>query len=200
MTIAPQAPRLSFTSVDDAISAMRARGLRLSTPRRLVLQALFAAEGPVSAVYLADALTVDVASVYRNLEILERHGLVRHVHLGHGAGLYALAGQGEMEYLYCDSCARVTQLTPEQLDPLRQHLREAFGHEARFTHFAIVGLCAQCAAQPDAPARSAPDGAGDTIVQEDRHSHGDHIHSHPHADRHEHEHEHSPLRNDAPRS
>lgn len=186
MTIAPQAPRLSFTSLDDAISTMRARGLRLSTPRRLVLQALFAADGPVSAVYLADALTVDVASVYRNLEILERHGLVRHVHLGHGAGLYALAGQGEMEYLYCDRCARVTQLTPEQLDPLRQHLKDAFGYEARFTHFAIVGLCPQCAAQPDAtpgPAR----GPSDEMGHDQRHSHGDHIHSHPHADRHHHE-------------
>jgi len=186
LTIAPQAPRLSFTSLDDAISTMRARGLRLSTPRRLVLQALFAADGPVSAVYLADALTVDVASVYRNLEILERHGLVRHVHLGHGAGLYALAGQGEMEYLYCDRCARVTQLTPEQLDPLRQHLKDAFGYEARFTHFAIVGLCPQCAAQPDAtpgPAR----GPSDEMGHDQRHSHGDHIHSHPHADRHHHE-------------
>ncbi len=187
MTIAPQAPRLSFTSLDDAISTMRARGLRLSTPRRLVLQALFAADGPVSAVYLADALTVDVASVYRNLEILERHGLVRHVHLGHGAGLYALAGQGEMEYLYCDRCARVTQLTPEQLDPLRQHLKDAFGYEARFTHFAIVGLCPQCAAQPDATPGPARGPSDDPMGHDQRHSHGDHIHSHPHADRHHHE-------------
>ena len=29
----------------------------------------------------------DLASVYRNLETLERHGVVRHVHLGHGPGL-----------------------------------------------------------------------------------------------------------------
>ena len=36
----------------------------------------------------------DLASVYRNLETLENHGLVRHLHLGHGPGLYALAGEG----------------------------------------------------------------------------------------------------------
>ena len=35
----------------------------------------------------------DLGSVYRNLEALERAGLVRHVHAGHGAGRYALATQ-----------------------------------------------------------------------------------------------------------
>ena len=35
---------------------------------------------------------VDLASVYRNLEQLEELGVVRHVHLGHGPGLYALVG------------------------------------------------------------------------------------------------------------
>ena len=33
----------------------------------------------------------DLASVYRNLDTLEEIGLVRHFHVGHGPGLYALA-------------------------------------------------------------------------------------------------------------
>ena len=85
---------------------MRARGMRLSTPRRLVLEALFAAEGPVSAEQLARALGLDVTSVYRNLEVLERHGLIRHVHLGHGPGCMSLFGRDEVEYLYCDALRR----------------------------------------------------------------------------------------------
>jgi len=43
---------------------------------------------------------------YRNLETLEEVGLVRHVHLGHGPGLYALAAP-EHEYLVCESCHAV---------------------------------------------------------------------------------------------
>ena len=42
--------------------------------------------------------------MYRNLEALERLGLIRHVHLGHGPGLYARIGLGPLEYLLCDSC------------------------------------------------------------------------------------------------
>lgn len=145
MTEAPDTPRLVFTGPAQAIAAMRARGLRLTTPRRLVLEALFSADAPVSAEQIATALKLDVTSVYRNLEALERHGLARHVHLGHGPGLYALIGRGEREYLSCEHCGAVRALTPEQLDPVREQIKQLFGYEAKFTHFAIVGLCPACA-------------------------------------------------------
>jgi Fur family transcriptional regulator, ferric uptake regulator len=146
MTVAPDVPRLVVSTPGEAIQALRESGLRLSTARRLVIEALFAADGPVSAAALAHELVLEESSVYRNLEVLERHGLTRHVHLGHGPGLYALVGRDEGEYLYCQRCDKVTLLGPEELDPVREHLREHFGHTARFTHFAIVGLCEPCAA------------------------------------------------------
>jgi Fur family ferric uptake transcriptional regulator len=146
MTEAPRVPTLAFTGLDEALAALRERGLRISTPRRLVLEALFAAEGPVSAEQLATGLGLDLASVYRNLETLEAHGVVRHVHLGHGPGLHALVAPGEREYLYCEGCGAVRAVAPEELDPARELIHDQFGLEARFTHFPIVGLCAACAA------------------------------------------------------
>lgn len=145
MTIAPDAPRLEFDDLQDAVQALRERGLRLSTARRLVLEALFAADGPVSAAHLARSLRVEESSVYRNLEVLERYGLIRHVHLGHGPGLYLLVGREEAECLYCERCHKVTLVAPQRLDPIRDQLRREFGYAARFTHFPIVGLCERCA-------------------------------------------------------
>jgi Fur family ferric uptake transcriptional regulator len=179
MTVAAQTPPLALDSIEEAIAAVRQGGMRLSTPRRLVLEALFAADGPVSAVHLAHALSIDESSVYRNLEVLERHGLIRHVHLGHGPGLYALVGHHEVEYLYCERCAKVTAVTPDQLDPVRTSIRERFGFETRFTHFAIVGLCERCAANP----RHAADPGGHRSSpgpshRGDRHVHGNQVHSH----------------------
>ena len=110
MTEAPRVRPLPFTDLDEAITALRQRGLRLSTPRRLVLEALFEAEGPVSAEHLSTRLGLDAGSVYRNLETLEAHGVVKHVHLGHGPGLHALVGPGEREYLYCDRCCAARSL------------------------------------------------------------------------------------------
>jgi Fur family ferric uptake transcriptional regulator len=70
---------------------------------------------------------------------------VRHVHLGHGPGLYALLGRGEHEYLFCERCGAVEALATKELDPIREQLKDRFGYQARFTHFAIVGTCPTCA-------------------------------------------------------
>jgi Fur family ferric uptake transcriptional regulator len=179
VTVAAQTPPLAFDTIEEAIRAVRRGGMRLSTARRLVLEAFFAAEGPVSAVHLAHTLSIDESSVYRNLEVLERNGLIRHVHLGHGPGLYALVGRHEVEYLYCERCAKVTAVTPDRLDAVRKSIKKRFGYEARFTHFAIVGLCKRCAASPPPAAdpdreqtlRDGPHGG-------DLHTHGNYVHSH----------------------
>ena len=82
--------------------------------------------------------------MYRNLETLEQVGLVRHSHLGHGPGLYMPTGAREREYLVCDSCSAVKAVEPSEMDAVRTLIHERFGYEARFSHFPILGLCADC--------------------------------------------------------
>jgi Fur family transcriptional regulator, ferric uptake regulator len=175
MTAPPDTPPQVFADLEDAIRALRDSGLRLSTPRRLVLEALYAADGPVSAAHLGRTLSLEESSVYRNLELLEQRGLIRHLHLGHSPGLYFLARERQVEYLYCERCAKVTAVSPERLDPIRDRIARDFGYTPRFTHFAIVVICAACgstAAQPDDRA--------------DLHSHGGYVHAHPGHGRHSH--------------
>lgn len=146
MTIAPDAERLPVADLGQAMRVLRERGMRISTSRRMILEALFASDRPQPAERIARGLDLELTSVYRNLEILERLGLVRHVHLGHSAGLYALVGRDEHEYLYCEHCGSVRVLAPEELDPVRDRIRELLAHDVRFTHFALAGTCADCAA------------------------------------------------------
>jgi Fur family ferric uptake transcriptional regulator len=161
MTVAPDAPPLACGNLDEAVAVLRERGFRITASRRLVLEALFAADGPVSAEQITLGCRLDMTSVYRNLETLERQGLVRHFHLGHGPGLYALVGVGEREYLFCERCGAVKALSPRELDPIREQVRDRFGYAARFTHFPIVGACPACAqghsgkAVPDPSRRDA---------------------------------------------
>lgn len=148
MTIPHVGPAVEAHDVGEAEELMRSRGMRISTARRAVLEALFDSEEPLSAeqieASLADeAAAADLTSVYRNLEALESVGLVRHFHLGHGPGLYALATRNR-EYLLCESCGAVEAVDPERLDPIRDEIRKRFGFEARFMHFPIVGACPQC--------------------------------------------------------
>ena len=176
MTESPHAPPASFDGVDGAIAMLRERGLRISSPRRQLLEALFDAPGPVSAERLANSMAgspdwADVASVYRNLEVLEQLGIVRHVHLGHGPGLYALAGEGEREYLVCDRCGDARTVEPAELDPVRDRIRGAFDFEVRFSHFALTGLCARCAraVASGEPLHSGPGHRGGAMSEEQEH-------------------------------
>jgi Fur family transcriptional regulator, ferric uptake regulator len=133
-----------------AITALRAQGLRASGARRLVLRALYEAEAPVTAEQVAGGLegrlpASDLASVYRNLGVLEQVGLVRHVRLARGPGRYVPADGGPREYAACERCGEMAEVDPAALDGVRAAVRAALGYEARFGHFPLVGLCPDCA-------------------------------------------------------
>ena len=161
MTRASTALPLQFATLDDVVDALRDSGRRLTVPCRMILEELFAASAPPSAEQLAETLDLQMTSVYRNLERLEDLGAVSHVHLGHGPGRYALVGRGVREYLVCQRCDAVTEVEPEAVDPVREVIRATFGFEAQFTHFPILGLCAECSAQSDATPNVAPRGRRD---------------------------------------
>ncbi|MFL5888859.1 MAG: Fur family transcriptional regulator [Solirubrobacteraceae bacterium] len=144
--LTPAPPAVTPTG---AVEALRASGRRVSAARRLVLEALFCADGPMSADQIADGIggrvpRSDHNSVYRNLETLEEVGLVSHVHLGHGPGLYALNLDGEREWLTCERCGDFRAVDPARLDGVRAAIEAAFGYRASFAHFPVVGLCESC--------------------------------------------------------
>lgn len=115
-----------------------------------MLDALFAAGGPVTAECIADGLggrleRSEISSVYRNLERLEELGFVRHLHAAHGPGLYVLEDGCERAYLACERCDRVVAVDAARLAPVRAFVRGRFGFDARFGHFPLIGLCERCA-------------------------------------------------------
>jgi Fur family ferric uptake transcriptional regulator len=150
---APHSPPLAFADIDEIAAELRRRGGRFSAARRAVLEALFAAKEPVSAEFVAGGLggkrpKLELTSVYRTLESLEEIGAVRHLHVGHGPGLYVLTGGESHEYLVCESCGRVTTVPSSELDSLRRQIDKRFGLQPRFSHFPMFGLCADCQGRP----------------------------------------------------
>src|SRR5215218_2910768 len=140
MTVAHRTQALLAPSLTAAVVALRTRGMRVSSTRRVLLERLFRAPQP-----LAGAL--DLASVYRNLDALEAVGLVRHVHVGHGPGLYALAGRREGGYAACERCGRHAALARSELAAVHAAVLRATGFTSDFSHSPIVGLCPDCAPQ-----------------------------------------------------
>jgi Fur family ferric uptake transcriptional regulator len=149
VTIPAHTALLAVPDLDAAMDALRARGLRMSSARRLVLEALFGASGPLTAEEIARRSSAsggpgcDLASVYRNLETLEDAGVVRHLHVGHGPGLYLPAADAT-ELVVCERCGARADIDPRVTADLRSAVAAATGFEPRFDHFPLAGLCPRC--------------------------------------------------------
>jgi len=156
--VPPRPPVAATHRLAAAAAILREHGLRLSSARRLVIEALIVADGPMSAEQIAHGIggrvpSSDRGSVYRNLERLEQIGLVAHVHLGDGPGLYSLILFGDREYLACTRCGDYREVHPRDLDEARRAIEDRFGYRVQFSHFALLGLCSSCVVEVAEPPR-----------------------------------------------
>jgi Fur family transcriptional regulator, ferric uptake regulator len=117
----------------------------------MIIQILDDTDAPLSAREISSGpdggnIGLDLASVYRNLEILEDHGLVDQIQTGRGPGRYRLAGRVEREYLVCDGCGSIADVDPGEMEGVRTVIRERYGYEVTFRRVPMVGLCPECRA------------------------------------------------------
>jgi Fur family ferric uptake transcriptional regulator len=129
---------------------LRSRGLRLTAPRQLVLEAVYAlghaTPDQVHAKVAGTAAGVNITTVYRTLELLEELGLVTHAHLSHGATTYHGVAEDQHVHLVCRSCHHVDDVPGTMLDQLSAGLSAARGFTVDVGHVALFGVCAACAA------------------------------------------------------
>jgi Fur family transcriptional regulator, ferric uptake regulator len=128
---------------------LRARGLRLTASRQLVLEAVYrlghATPDQVHAEVARTAAGVNITTVYRTLELLEELGLVTHAHLSHGASTYHPVGEQQHVHLVCRGCGGLSEAPLELLNPLAETLRQERGFRVDIGHVALFGQCGDCA-------------------------------------------------------
>jgi Fur family transcriptional regulator, ferric uptake regulator len=136
------------TTVDEVIDRVRSLGGRATVARRLILNLLFSdpkhhtAEDIASEVQ-AEAPEVHLSTIYRNLEELERLGVVEHVHFGHGPATYHVAPSTH-GHLVCQECGAITEIDDARFGPFVASIRENYGFSVDVHHFAMLGRCAEC--------------------------------------------------------
>jgi len=137
-------------SVDQVLAELRASGARVTTARRQLLQALFDSSEHCTAEDLAAevhrrAPDVHISTIYRNLDELERLGVIVHSHLGHGAATYHLASVAHSHFV-CEVCGTAIEAPKAMFDALAEQARAVFGFVIDPRHFAVLGRCAACRA------------------------------------------------------
>jgi len=150
VTVHGPGPSGRVPSVDDVLAMVRARGGRATASRRTILEALFEAEGHLTAEELAEevqsrAPDVHISTVYRNLEEMQRLGILVHSHLGHGPATYQLASTAHA-YFLCEVCETKIEAPDDVFKGLAKTVSARLGFAIDPVHFAILGRCAACQA------------------------------------------------------
>jgi Fur family ferric uptake transcriptional regulator len=131
-------------------STLHERGLRMTPQRQLVLDAVreldHATPEQICTRVQDAAPAVNITTVYRTLDLLERLGLVRHTHLGHGAPNYS-AHEHEHVHLVCHGCGTVTEVPTDVMMELAGRLAAESGFALDVSHVALSGLCRACRVQ-----------------------------------------------------
>jgi Fur family ferric uptake transcriptional regulator len=135
--------------LDKTLDALRAKGHRITLPRRWTLKVLLQ-EGEhltceqVQALLAEQDMQINAASVYRALQWLKENGLVAQTDLGTGAAVYSLVGSRPHHHLVCLNCDQIINVPDDLFDDLRERLLREYNFEARIDHFAIFGRCEHC--------------------------------------------------------
>ena len=143
-------PGAKVSSVDEALALVRARGGRATAPRRVILDVLFSASWHMTAEEVAEAVQVrapevNISTVYRNLEDMQRLGVVVHTHLGHGPATYQLASVAHAHFL-CEVCGATIEAPDDVFASLARTVKARLGFSIDPVHFAMLGRCAACRA------------------------------------------------------
>lgn len=129
---------------------LRARGLRWTPQRRVLVEVLSRTDGHITGSELVercrelDPSTIP-STVYRTLDVLEELGLVRHAHGVDGREEFHVLPDDEHGHLHCHDCRETWEIGVDEATALVATLRATRGFDVDVSHLTIVGRCGACA-------------------------------------------------------
>ncbi len=143
---------MSSVTRDQMVDALRTRGFRITNARRAVCTVLADSHGlhlTAAAIHRltesAAEVALDQSTVYRTLDTLEEAGLITHTHLGHSASAYHLADEPPHQHLVCRRCGSTEGILEVDLRSYLAEITARTGFHPDPTHFALSGVCSDCA-------------------------------------------------------
>ncbi len=138
---------------ESAIDRLRTRGYRMTPQRLSVLDIVASRSGHVGADEVWNRVKmqhpyVDLATVYRTLQLLKRVGVVTEVVIGNKLHFELTDQHNRHHHMVCSHCDAVQTLSPAYLDELSQRLRLEFGFTPDLENFTIGGTCDKCVGVP----------------------------------------------------
>lgn len=142
-------PRTEVTTrADNAAAKLASKGRRVTSPRRLVVEAMSNAPRPFTVEDLCVALPgVGRATVFRTVRLLVETDVLCRVVIVDGTVRYQLsAGAGHHHHLICSRCASVQEFVDPKLDRLIEANAKAHRFGLASHAMELYGVCSACLA------------------------------------------------------
>ena len=141
---------MSETSIEDVQRLIKAKGLKSTRQRSLIIDTFLAAPGHVSVEELwskvrsADA-KVSVATVYRTMKLLADSGLAEARNFGDGQTRYeASMGKHHHDHLICTNCGTIIEFENDRIEQLQDVIAKRHGFKVTSHKMELYGLCKNC--------------------------------------------------------
>lgn len=137
--------------IRETIDRCRASGLRRTKALEELLNTLLESARPMTLSELAASERLadqcDKATVFRLLQRLAEHGVVRRLGLHERAAYFALLVPGRhSDYLICTSCGSIEAIkAPCPVHQLEDEIREKTGFRNLYHELEFFGVCPKCA-------------------------------------------------------
>jgi Fe2+ or Zn2+ uptake regulation protein len=140
-------PRESRSERTEGI--LRSIRVRVTPQRMIVLDALLAHPGHATADDIlrrvgAEYPALNLATVYRVLDLFIAKGLVARTYLGGNAATFEFVGDAIHHHLICQNCGAVTEFDDELVLSLRAALLRTTGFVIVPQPLALFGMCQAC--------------------------------------------------------
>lgn len=154
----PKAAQEKKPSIEKALSLIENSDLRLTGPRRRLLQVIFSFKGPFSAPSLEKKFaesksygTCDPVTIYRTLPVFEELGIIERCDFSDGMACYELnphlgsdaENHHHHHHIVCKSCRKIEKLDFCILEGQEQVLQK-FGYTNLTHRLEFLGICPSC--------------------------------------------------------
>lgn len=137
--------------VQETIQRCRTAGLRRTKAMEELVTTLLESERPMTLAELAASPRLadqcDKATVFRLLQRLAEHGVVRRLGLHERAAYFTLLiPEKHSDYLICTSCGSIVAIqAPCPVHQLEEEIRQQTGFRNLYHELEFFGVCPQCA-------------------------------------------------------
>lgn len=132
MTILPSMG--AFRNPTDYEALLRDAGLRITKPRRIILEVLHASEGHPDATQIFEAAVkrdnrISLATVYRTMKALEESGAIQRHAFGGGPARFEQAQAPHHDHLIDLDTGEVIEFASARIEALQEEIAARLGYE-----------------------------------------------------------------------